>query len=102
MPGTDICTFLFSSCAAFRAVCKQIVSFDENKSSSEFIRNPAATHLPLLEVEVGVVLAGELPDLDEEVPEVVLEPRDVLVQVEEAGDGDLDLVVGEVGEGRLQ
>ena len=36
------------------------------------------THLPFLQVEVGIVLAGELPDLDQEVSQVVLEARDVL------------------------
>merc|ERR1712015_443417 len=38
--------------------------------------------LSLLQVQIAVVFARELPDLDEEVPEVVLEARDVLVQVE--------------------
>ena len=39
--------------------------------------NPPS-HLPLLQVEVSVVLPGELPDLHQEVPQVVLEARDVL------------------------
>ena len=52
--------------------------------------------LALLEEQIGIVLAGEFPDLNEEVPEVLLEGRDVLVEVEQPRDGDLDLVVGQM------
>lgn len=54
--------------------------------------------LAFLQEEVGVVLAGELADLDEEVPEMLLECRNVLVKVEQSLDSDLDLVVCEVRE----
>jgi len=40
----------------------------------------------------------ELPDLHEEVPEVLLERGNVLVQVEQSRHRDLDLIVGQVGE----
>ena len=35
--------------------------------------------LTLLQEQVGVVLSGELPDLNEEVPQMLLESGDVLV-----------------------
>ena len=54
--------------------------------------------LALLQEEVAVILARELTDLDQEVPEVLLEGGYVLVQVEQALDRDLDLVVQEVRE----
>ena len=47
--------------------------------------------LALLEEKVGVVLARELPNLHEEVPQVLLERRDVLVEVEKSSHSYLDL-----------
>ena len=58
--------------------------------------------LALLEEEVGVVLAGELSNLDEEVSEVFLERRDVLVEVEQSLDSDFDLVVREMRKRRAE
>jgi hypothetical protein len=44
----------------------------------------------------------EFPDLDEKVPEMILEERNVLIQVEESRHRDLYLIVCEVGEGCFQ
>ncbi len=55
--------------------------------------------LSFLEEKIRVVRAGELPDLHEEVSQVLLEARDVLVQVEETRDCDFDLVVRQMREG---
>ena len=75
-------------------------------------------HLSLLQVQIGVVLPSKLPDLYQEVSQMVLklnwnnicenliltnlETRYILVEVEKTSHCDLDLVVGQVGESRLQ
>jgi hypothetical protein len=65
---------------------------------SLFVLRRLERRVALLEEQVRVVLARKLSDLDQKVPQMLLEGQDVLVQVEEALDGDLDLVVREVGE----
>ena len=55
-----------------------------------------------LQEKIRVILPCEFADLNKEIPKVLLEGGDVLVEVEQALNGNLDLVVGQVGECRPQ
>ena len=55
-----------------------------------------------LQEKIRVILPCEFADLNEEIPKMLLEGGDVLVEVEQALNGDLDLVVGQVWESRPQ
>ena len=46
--------------------------------------------------KIRVILTSEFTDLHEEISKMLLEGGDVLVEVEQALNGDLDLVVGQV------
>ena len=71
---------------------------DRHLDSSLLILSCLESSLSLFQVKVSVILPCELPDLDKEVPEVIFEPGDILIQVEETSHRDLDLIVGQMWE----
>ena len=55
-----------------------------------------------LQVKVSVILPCELPDLDEEISQMIFEPGNILIKVEKTGHRDLDLIVSQMWESCFQ
>ena len=55
-----------------------------------------------LQVKVSIILPGKLSNLDKEVPQMILEPRNVLIEVKQPRHCDLYLIVCQVREGSLK